>query len=103
MAAPVVVAKGRNLLADEIREIARWNSIPIVENRPLAHLLYRTVEVGQAVPPKLYAVIAEILAAIYRAQAQAEAAARARAAASLAPAAGALSGAGSAGWPEVLR
>ncbi|HUB02749.1 MAG TPA: EscU/YscU/HrcU family type III secretion system export apparatus switch protein [Terriglobales bacterium] len=74
MPAPVVVAKGRNLLAAEIREIARWHNIPIVENKPLAHLLYRTVEIGRSVPPKLYAVIAEILAAIYRAQARAQAA-----------------------------
>lgn len=71
MPAPVVVAKGRNLLAAEIREIARWNNIPIVENKPLAHLLYRSVEIGGSVPPKLYAVVAEVLAAIYRAQARA--------------------------------
>jgi flagellar biosynthetic protein FlhB len=78
MLAPIVVAKGRNLLAAEIRQIALWHEIPIVENKPLAHLLYRTVEIGQSVPPKLYAVIAEILAAIYRAQARAQAAAGAR-------------------------
>jgi len=82
MPAPVVVAKGRNLLAAEIREIARWNNIPIVENKPLAHLLFRTVEIGQNVPPKLYAVVAEILAAIYRAQARAQAAASTRSMAS---------------------
>lgn len=71
MPAPVVVAKGRNRLAAEIREIALWNSIPIVENKPLAHLLYRSVEVGGSVPPKLYAVVAEVLAAVFRAQARA--------------------------------
>jgi flagellar biosynthetic protein FlhB len=85
MPAPVVVAKGRNLLAAEIREIAHWNNIPIVENKPLAHLLYRTVEIGQSVPPKLYAVVAEILAAVYRAQARAQAAAASRAAATVSP------------------
>jgi flagellar biosynthesis protein FlhB len=74
LAAPVVVAKGRNLLAAQIKEIARWQGIPMVENPPLAHILYRTVEVGQSVPPKLYEVIAEVLAAIYRAQARALAA-----------------------------
>lgn len=68
MEAPVVVAKGRNLLAAQIKEIARWQGIPMVENPPLAHALYRAVEVGQAIPPKLYAVVAEILAAIWRAQ-----------------------------------
>src|SRR5271168_5509681 len=71
MDAPVVVAKGRNLLAAQIREIARWNGIPLVENPPLAHALYRAVEVGQAIPAKLYTVVAEILAAIWRAQARA--------------------------------
>jgi flagellar biosynthetic protein FlhB len=77
MPAPVVVAKGRNLFAAQIREIARWENIPMVENPPLAHVLYRTVEVGQSVPANLYAVLAEILAAIYRAQARALAAASA--------------------------
>ena len=74
MLAPVVVAKGRNLFAVQIKEIARWENIPMVENKPLAHELYRTVEVGQSVPPKLYTVIAEILAAVFRAQARAQAA-----------------------------
>ncbi len=80
MDAPVVVAKGRNLLAAQIKEIARWKNIPLVENVPLAHALYRATEVGQAIPPKLYAVVAEILAAIWRAQtlAMAQATARAR-------------------------
>jgi len=48
--APIVVAKGRNLLAAQIKEIARWENIPMVENKPLAHALYRTVEVGQSIP-----------------------------------------------------
>jgi len=71
MEAPVVVAKGRNLLAAQIREVAVWHGIPLVENPPLAHALYRAVEVGQSIPPKLFAVVAEILAAIWRAQARA--------------------------------
>ncbi len=74
MPAPVVVAKGRNLLAAQIKEVARWHNVPLLENPPLAHVLYRTVEVGQSIPPKLYTVIAEVLAAIYRAQARALAA-----------------------------
>ena len=77
MEAPVVVAKGRNLLAQQIRDIALWHNIPLVENPPLAHALYRAVEIGQAIPPKLYAVVAEILAAIWRAQARAQQSARA--------------------------
>lgn len=72
MEAPVVVAKGRNLIAEQIREVARWHGIPIVENVPLAHALYRMVEIGQAIPAQLYTVVAEILAAIWRAQSRAE-------------------------------
>jgi len=71
MPAPVVVAKGRNLLAAQIKQIARWHGIPLVENPPLAHALYRAVEVGQSIPAKLYALVAEILAFVYRAQATA--------------------------------
>jgi flagellar biosynthesis protein FlhB len=69
--APIVVAKGRNLLAAEIKQVARWHGIPLVENPPLAHALYRAVEIGQSIPPKLYRVVAEVLAAIYRAQSRA--------------------------------
>jgi flagellar biosynthetic protein FlhB len=68
MAAPVVVAKGRNLLAQKIKRIARWHEIPIVENPLLAQALYKSTEVGQSIPPKLYAAVAEILAFLYRAQ-----------------------------------
>jgi flagellar biosynthetic protein FlhB len=75
MSAPVVVAKGRNLLAEQIKQVARWHGIALVENPPLAHALYRAVEVGQSIPPKLYVVVANILAAIYRAQERANASA----------------------------
>ena len=75
MPAPVVVAKGRNLIAKQIKDLARWHGIPLVENPPLAHALYRAVEVGQSIPPKLYAVVAAVLAAIYRAQERARRAA----------------------------
>jgi flagellar biosynthetic protein FlhB len=68
MAAPTVVVKGRNLFAQQIKQAARWHGIPLVENLPLAHALYRAVEVGQSIPPKLYAVVAAILAAIFRAE-----------------------------------
>jgi len=66
--APKVVAKGRNLFAQQIKQVARWQGVPLVENPPLAHALYRAVEVGQSIPAKLYAVVAGILAAIYRAE-----------------------------------
>jgi flagellar biosynthesis protein FlhB len=68
MPAPMVVAKGRNLLAQRIKREANWRGIPVIENPPLAQALYRTVEIGQAIPAKLYAAVAEILAFIYRLQ-----------------------------------
>lgn len=68
MAAPVVVAKGQNLIARKIKELARWHEIPIVENPPLAQALYKATDIGQMIPPKLYAAVAEILAFIFRAQ-----------------------------------
>jgi len=72
MAAPAVVAKGMNTLAEQIKHVARWHEIPIAENPPLAQALYRTVEIGQTIPAKLYAAVAEVLAFIYRAQMRAQ-------------------------------
>jgi flagellar biosynthetic protein FlhB len=72
MEAPKVLAKGRNLLAEEIKAEARWAGVPIVENPPLAQSLYRTVEVGQAIPVELYAAVAAILAYLYRQRVEAE-------------------------------
>ncbi len=66
MDAPKVLAKGRNLLAEEIREQARWAGVPILENPPLARSLYRSVEPGQPIPVDLYAAVASILAFLYR-------------------------------------
>lgn len=65
MRAPIVVAKGADLLALRIREIAKAESIPLVENKPLARALYRDVEVGEPVPQKLFKAVAEILAYVY--------------------------------------
>ena len=65
MGAPKVVAKGAGYLAARIRQIAVENGVPIVERKPLAQVLYKTVEVGQEVPPHLYQAIAEILAYVY--------------------------------------
>jgi len=72
MDAPRVLAKGRNLLAEEIKAEARWAGVPIIENPPLARSLYRSVEVGQAIPVDLYAAVAAILAYLYRQRVEAE-------------------------------
>ncbi len=72
MDAPRVLAKGRNLLAEEIKAEARWAGVPIVENPPLARSLYRSVEVGQAIPIDLYAAVAAILAYLYRQRVETE-------------------------------
>jgi flagellar biosynthesis protein FlhB len=71
MKAPVVIAKGRDLVAQRIKHFALWHDVPLVENRPLAQALYKTVEVGESIPANLYTAVAEILAFIYRAQARA--------------------------------
>jgi flagellar biosynthetic protein FlhB len=70
MAAPIVVAKGLNVLAEKIKQLARDNGIMLVENRPLAQALYKTVEVGDSIPGNLYKAVAEILALVFRAQAE---------------------------------
>jgi flagellar biosynthetic protein FlhB len=66
MAAPSVLAKGKNYLALRIRRKALEHQVPIVENPPLAQALYNTAEVGQEIPVHLYRAVAEILAYIYR-------------------------------------
>ena len=66
--APVLVAKGADLIAQRIREIAKENHVEIVENKPLARMIYTNVEIGREIPPELYQAVAEILAAVYRAQ-----------------------------------
>ncbi len=66
MAAPKVVAKGKNYLAARIRQRAIQNQVPIIENPPLAQALYKSVDVGQDIPPHLYRAVAEILAYIFR-------------------------------------
>ena len=72
MEAPKMVAKGRNLLAQEIKGEARWAGVPIIENPPLARSLYKSVEVGQAIPVDLYAAVAAILAYLYKQRVEGE-------------------------------
>ena len=64
--APVVVAKGQNEIALKIREIAKENNVPLVEDKPLARTLYKTVDVGQLIPASLYKAVAEILAYVFK-------------------------------------
>ncbi len=66
MTAPVVVGKGLRLLAERIKNIARENDIPIVENPPLARALYKLCDVGEEIPGQFYQDVAEILAYIYQ-------------------------------------
>ena len=66
--APLVIAKGQDFLAQKIKEIARENKVEIVENKPLARMLYANVEIGEAVPPELYQAVAEVLAFVYHLQ-----------------------------------
>jgi flagellar biosynthesis protein FlhB len=66
MSAPVVVAKGKRLIAEKIRERAVAAGIPIVENILLAQSLYKAVEVGRSIPVELYTAVAEMLAYVYR-------------------------------------
>lgn len=63
--APIVIAKGADYLAARIKEIARENRVEIVENKPLARMLYHNVELGEQIPPELYQMVAEILAYVY--------------------------------------
>lgn len=66
MAAPRVLAKGKNYLALRIRQIATDHEVPIVENQPLAQALYKSADVGQEIPPHLYRAVAEVLAYIFK-------------------------------------
>lgn len=66
MRAPRVVAKGADFIALKIREIAAEHDVPIIEDKPLAQALYRSVEIGQEIPEKMFQAVAQLLAYIYR-------------------------------------
>jgi flagellar biosynthetic protein FlhB len=65
MIAPKVIAKGTGNIAEKIKELARGSRVPLVENKPLAQVLYKMVEVSGTIPDSLYKAVAEILAYIY--------------------------------------
>lgn len=64
--APYVVAKGKDLIAENIKKTAKEANVPIVENKPLAQTMYKTLEVGESIPEALFEAVAEILAKIYQ-------------------------------------
>lgn len=72
MGAPVVVAKGARLIAEKIRDLAVEHDVPIVQKPDVARTLYRTIEVGQPIPEKLFHAVAEILAYVYQIDRRAE-------------------------------
>ena len=61
-----MIAKGADLIAEKIREIAREHNIPIVENKPLARTIYKTLKIGQVVPRELFVAVAEVLSYVYK-------------------------------------
>jgi len=64
--APVILAKGENRFAQRIKALAAENGVPMVENKPVARMLFALGEVGEGIPPELYQAVAEILAVVYR-------------------------------------
>ncbi len=65
MDAPMVLAKGQELIAQKIKELGRENNIPIIENPPVARLLHSKVEIGSSIPEDLFKAVAEVLAHVY--------------------------------------
>jgi len=72
MRAPILVAKGTDLMAAKIREIAAENAVPVVEAPPLARALYKSVEIGREVPAALYVTVAQVLTYVYQLRAARE-------------------------------
>jgi flagellar biosynthetic protein FlhB len=64
--APQLIAKGADFMAEKIKELAREHNIPIVENKPLARAIFKTMKVGQVIPRELFVAVAEVLSYIYR-------------------------------------
>jgi flagellar biosynthetic protein FlhB len=64
--APQLIAKGADLVAQKIKEIAKEAGIPIIENKPLARTIYKTMKLGQVIPKELYVAVAEVLSYVYR-------------------------------------
>ena len=66
MAAPVLLAKGADMIAEKIKEIAREHNIPIMENKPLARTVFKSMKIGQAIPRELFTAVAQVLSYVYK-------------------------------------
>lgn len=66
MISPKIIAMGADLIAERIRQIAKDNKIPIVENKPLARTIFKTLKIGQQIPRELYTAVAEVLSYVYK-------------------------------------
>ncbi len=64
--APQLLAKGGDLIAEKIKQIARENGIPIIENKPLARTIFKTLKIGQVIPRELFVAVAEVLSVVYK-------------------------------------
>ncbi len=64
--APQVIAKGADLIAEKIKAIAKENNIPVIENKPLARTIFKTLKIGQVIPKELFVAVAEVLSYVYR-------------------------------------
>jgi flagellar biosynthetic protein FlhB len=66
MLAPVLIAKGADLVAEKIKSIAREHGIPVMENKPLARTLFKTLKIGHPIPRELFTAIAQVLSYVYK-------------------------------------
>jgi flagellar biosynthesis protein FlhB len=66
MAAPKLIAKGADLIAEKIKQIARDNNVPVMENKPLARTMYKTMKIGQTIPRELFTAVAQVLSYVYK-------------------------------------
>lgn len=66
MMAPTVIAKGADVVAERIKEIAKNSNIPVMENKPLARVIFKTLKIGQSIPRELYTAVAEVLSYVFR-------------------------------------
>jgi flagellar biosynthetic protein FlhB len=66
MAAPQLVAKGAGVIAEKIKEIARQHNIPVMENKPLARTIFKSMKIGQTIPRELFTAVAQVLSYVYK-------------------------------------